>query len=913
MKKYYILLAGAILAATIQTQAQTKIGGPGAPDSSAMLEVTSGAGNNKGILLPRISLANITTWGLNGSTPVAGMFVYNTNASVTGGSGVGTYYWDGTQWVKSTSAPTSGWNLAGNAGTSLFTNFLGTTDAQPLVLRTNSAEHMRITSAGNIGINNGAPTTRLSFAAVDEPKISLYDNGDTANIYGFGVTGGFLNYHVKSGGRHVFFAGGKNGNGTELMRIQSNGNVGIGTATPNQKLHVSGNSQVNMTVENTSGIVNFDLAGMNTKINTATAAPVITAMYSQSITSEPNGGLGVIRTSTPHDLVLGTNGVEHMRITNVGNVGINNSTPLSPLSFANVLGNKIALYNGGTNQYLGIGVSAAQLNYHVASNCAHVFYAGGTNGDGTELMRIVNDGNVGIGTSTPTAKLDINGTARIQGSAGTPTAITGRDAAGNINNITLGTNLSLAGGVLSATGGGTSGWGLNGNAGTNVVTDYIGTSDAQPLVLRTNAAEHLRITADGNVGINNGAPLVPLALASIVGPKISLYDNSSATEHYGFGVSGGQLSYQVMTGGSHVFLVGGKNNDGTELMRIRGLDGNVGIGTSAPTAKLDVNGTARIQGSAGTPTAITGRDASGNVGNITLGANLSLAGGVLSASGGGTSGWGLTGNAGTNPATNFIGTTDAQPLVFSANNDEKMRIMPNGNVGIGTAAPNSYVQIAKNDYGQFGGLAISDVAGANATNFTITPGYYGSVATFGVTLDVTGEAPIGFSDPIIPAADGSFSCGTSAYRWSAVYSLNGTINTSDSRMKKNVRDLDLGLDEIMKLRPVIYDWKNDTGKDKLGFIAQELRKVVPNVVVGDESKETLGVLYSDMIPVLTKAIQEQQGQIDALKAENQKLKTAEVELKENKVATAQLMERVKQMEQMMGIKEIEGSSKVAGK
>jgi hypothetical protein len=934
MKKYYILLAGAILTATIQTQAQTKIGGPGAPDSSAMLEVTSGAGNNKGILLPRISLANITTWGLNGSTPVAGMFVYNTNAAVTGGSGVGTYYWDGTQWVKSTSASVSGWDLVGNAATNPATNFLGTTDAQPLVLRTNA---------------------------------------------------------------------------TEKMRIASTGNVGIGTATPGSKLHVSGNNQVNMTVENTAGTIAGDYAGMGTKINSTTGIPISTTVISQSLPGETNGGLGIIRTGTPHDLSLGTNNAEHLRITTTGNVGINNAAPISPLSFATALGNKIAFFDGGTNQYLGVGVSASQLNYHVASNCAHVFYAGGTNGNGTELMRIVNNGNVGIsngnplvplslanatgpkismydnnsatehygfgisggqlnyqvmtgashvfrtggknndgtelmriqgpdgnvgigtatpggklhvsgnnqvnmiventggtingdyagvntkinsttgipistmmfaislpgepngglgiirtstphdlvlatnnaehmrintfgnvgiGTSTPTAKLDVNGTARIQGSAGTPTAITGRDAAGNINNITLGANLSLAGGVLSASGGGgTAGWALNGNTGTNFVTDYVGTADAQPLVLRTNGAEHLRITADGKIGINNGAPV----------------------------------------------------------------------------ASLDIVGSARISTSLGTPTTITGRDASGNVGNITLGANLSLAGGVLSASGGGTSGWGLTGNAGTNPATNFIGTTDAQPLVFSANNDEKMRIMSNGNVGIGTAAPNSYVQIAKNDYGQFGGLAISDVAGANATNFTITPGYYGSVATFGVTLDVTGEAPIGFSDPIIPAADGSFSCGTSAYRWSAVYSLNGTINTSDARMKKNVRDLGLGLDEIMKLRPVVYDWKNDTGKDKIGFIAQELRKVVPNVVVGDESKETLGVLYSDMIPVLTKAIQEQQAQIDALKAENQKLKTAEVELKDNKAVTAQLMERVKQMEQMMGINEIEGTSKVAGK
>jgi len=52
---------------------------------------------------------------------------------------------------------------------------------------------------------------------------------------------------------------------------------------------------------------------------------------------------------------------------------------------------------------------------------------------------------------------------------------------------------------------------------------------------------------------------------------------------------------------------------------------------------------------------------------------------------------------------------------------------------------------------------------------------------------------------------------------------------------------------------------------KIGFLAQELRKVIPEVVVGDESKENLAVNYIEIIPVLVKAIQEQQQQIDQLK------------------------------------------------
>ena len=66
---------------------------------------------------------------------------------------------------------------------------------------------------------------------------------------------------------------------------------------------------------------------------------------------------------------------------------------------------------------------------------------------------------------------------------------------------------------------------------------------------------------------------------------------------------------------------------------------------------------------------------------------------VETPSGSGTAGWGLTGNAGTNPATQFIGTTDAQPLAFKTNNVERMRVLTNGNVGIGTNTPSAKLDV----------------------------------------------------------------------------------------------------------------------------------------------------------------------------------------------------------------------------
>lgn len=769
MKKSYALLAGTLLAISFQTHAQTKVGGPGAPDNSAMLEVTGGAGNNKGLLAPRLTTAQRDAI----VSPATALMIYNTT---TNQLQVNTGTPAAPIWTSS--SVSNAWNLAGNAGTNPATNYLGTSDNQPLVLRTNGAERLRISTAGNVGINN--------------------------------------------------------------------------------------------------------------------------------------------------------------------------ATPSAPLSFASSLGTKVSFYDGGTAvDFLGIGVSSSQLNYHTATNSSHVFWAGGKNGDGTELVRIQNNGNVGIGTDAPTSKLHVNGTARITGSAGTPTTIAGRDASGNIGNITLGSGLSIVGGALSATAG-TPGWSLTGNTGINPVVNYLGTTDAQPVLFRTNSAERMRITPTGNIGIGTPVPLVPLAFASALGAKLSFFD-SGANDHVGFGVSSSQFNYHTVPGASHAFFAGGKNGDGTELLRIQG-DGNVGIGTATPAAKLDVNGTARIAGSAGTPTFITGRDATGNVGNITLGANLSLANGVLSASGGGAAGWGLTGNAATNPATNYLGTTDAQPLVLRTNATERMRVLADGTVAIGTDTPHPSAKLdvnlgnvhlsprfgirwAENDDAErlymYPALGLPGnnlymesrefmVFIADRNNTRINSNEIGFVwATNGSWID--GKTP---SEWMRLTDIGRLGIGTTAPAYkldvvgdinaSASVRANGVVLTSDARLKRHISNTSHGLRTVMNLRPVEYDKKNhidsaNYNRHEIGFVAQELQKVLPSLVSqGNDANKTLSVSYTELIPVLTKAIQEQQAQIESLKAENK-------ELKGNQAVTAQLVERVKQMEQMMGIKATEGISKAVGK
>jgi len=111
-----------------------------------------------------------------------------------------------------------------------------------------------------------------------------------------------------------------------------------------------------------------------------------------------------------------------------------------------------------------------------------------------------------------------------------------------------------------------------------------------------------------------------------------------------------------------------------------------------------------------------------------------------------------------------------------------------------------------------------------------------------------------------------------------VHATNTSISAiSDASLKENVRDLDKGLDAVLALQPRRFDWKNGDGNDIMGFIAQEVEEVMPELIDEaqynkDETKKSLKM--GDMIPSMVKAIQEQQAMIEDLKAEVAALKGA---------------------------------------
>lgn len=168
--------------------------------------------------------------------------------------------------------------------------------------------------------------------------------------------------------------------------------------------------------------------------------------------------------------------------------------------------------------------------------------------------------------------------------------------------------------------------------------------------------------------------------------------------------------------------------------------------------------------------------------------------------------------------------------------------------------------------------------------------YFGSVESF----SDGGSYQIATNATIRPSTDNLRSLGTSTFRWKDVWAVDGTINTSDRRLKKDIQPINYGLNDLMKLNPVSFLWDQE-GMDRerrLGFIAQELQPVLKEVVRTEELvsdavtkqdswKPTtrLGVAYTEIIPVTVKAIQEQQQIIQQQAKEIENLKAELASLK----------------------------------
>ncbi len=187
-----------------------------------------------------------------------------------------------------------------------------------------------------------------------------------------------------------------------------------------------------------------------------------------------------------------------------------------------------------------------------------------------------------------------------------------------------------------------------------------------------------------------------------------------------------------------------------------------------------------------------------------------------------------------------------------------------------------------NNAGANTAVNISDKLYIDNTN-TNTPLIYGDFFTDELTIN----GAMFVDGNLVPEVTNAHSLGATTARWTEVHATNGVIQTSDVRLKKNIKPLNYGLETVLAMRAVSYNWKdrNQAG-DKIGFIAQELEKLVPEVVtIGTDENKTRGVNYSELVPVLVRAIQDLEAKNRELTEQNEahELKYAELNNKLDEV------------------------------
>lgn len=156
------------------------------------------------------------------------------------------------------------------------------------------------------------------------------------------------------------------------------------------------------------------------------------------------------------------------------------------------------------------------------------------------------------------------------------------------------------------------------------------------------------------------------------------------------------------------------------------------------------------------------------------------------------------------------------------------------------------------------------LSGGGSANFVAKYNSSGVLTNSAIYSDTTGKVGIGTgtSTPghLLTLSGGAYCDGTGAW-----------ISGSDRAFKTDIQDMaKYGLNAVMSLRPVTYVHKADTrGRVQIGFIAQEVKQVTPEVVEGEEG--SMGMAYDRLVPVLVNAIKELKTENDVMKARNVEL------------------------------------------
>jgi hypothetical protein len=292
------------------------------------------------------------------------------------------------------------------------------------------------------------------------------------------------------------------------------------------------------------------------------------------------------------------------------------------------------------------------------------------------------------------------------------------------------------------------------------------------------------------------------------------------------------------------------NGSLTDKMVIK-HDGAVGIGETSPLGKLHIKGTDVGASPASTANQLVLEDTENG---ISILSNTAGAGNIN------------FGDSDDNGKGGFIYDHSADAMRHIVDGGEAMRINSDGALLIGrTTALQSDNMLSVQGSGTGAGNAIMDVRNTASSD---TCGCI-ALSKASTTTDSSARFIWFFAN--------NFSTSMGAIGGNGASNVQ-FVTASDERLKENIKPLTGSLDKVLALNPVSYTWK-ESGEDiKAGFVAQEVEKILPEYTATEEdemkTKSLTGGMTAGYIAVLTKAIQEQQEQIDALQSEINELKNS---------------------------------------